>query len=75
MKPTTDWLAAAREKIRRALRAPPPPEGPTEHCRNALMLLLNVVEEHPIIRHTCPEIDAAMERMRRAIEQLEGRSS
>lgn len=75
MNPTNDWLAAARAKIRAALAAPVPPEGPAEHCRNALMLLLNVVEEHPIIRHTCPEIDAAMQRMRRAIEQLEGRSS
>jgi hypothetical protein len=54
VNPTDAWLAAAREKIRRVL-ATPPPEGPSEHLRNAETLLLNVAEEHPIIRHTCPE--------------------
>ena len=73
MTPSREWMDAARDKIRKALAAPPP-EGPDEHLRNAEMLLLNVAEEHPIIRHTCPEIDAAIRRIRLARHQLEGRT-
>jgi hypothetical protein len=73
--PDRAWLDRAAARIRAALAAPVPPEGPSEHCRNALMLLESFSSEHPIISLNCGEVPAAMARLRTAIAQLEKRTT
>jgi hypothetical protein len=71
MNPTNDWLAAAREKIRRALAAPPRSEGPVEHLKNALAILQahrELGEQDALVAGDARAVEA---RIRMALQQLE----
>jgi hypothetical protein len=71
MNPTNDWLAAAREKIRRALTAPPRSEGPVEHLKNALAILQahrELGEKDALVADDARAVEA---RIRIALQQLE----
>jgi len=58
---------------RRALPERRAPESAVEHIRNALLLLTNVAESGTLDDDSLRDLDAAMFRLRFALDGLEGR--
>ncbi len=56
------------------IHATVPEEGPAEHIRNALALLVAHENAHPAMWTFCPELRACEARFFQALFQIEGRT-
>lgn len=52
-----------------------PPEGPADHLRNALQILVNFETAHPAVWEFSPELRAVEALLFRVLAALEGKST
>jgi len=68
---TTQELATLARQRLRAIHHALPPEGPADHLRNALQILVNFETAHPAVWEFSPELRAVEALLFRALALLE----
>jgi hypothetical protein len=69
---TTQELAAIARRRLALVHEPVPAEGPAEHIRNALALLVAHENQHPAVWTFSSELRACEARLFKALYQVEG---
>jgi hypothetical protein len=72
MTPTTEHLAAIARRRLALVHPGVPEEGPAEHVRNALALLVAHENAHPAVWTFSPELRACEARLFKALYEIEG---
>ncbi len=71
---TTQDLAALARRRLALIHDAVPEEGPADHLRNAIQLLVAHENAHPAVWTFSPELRAAEARLFQALYQIEGRT-